>query len=172
MNLADVYRPTPAHIPPKFVNSANDESFNANQQFEAPFIPSINLENTQSTHNGWLIVTPPSVPSSNVELKNNRISASLVNSNTNATSISRSDSDESEASVEGTTRKFDFDNFNPQLQGGFLPIYKSRITSPPPPSSDQSLQPENSDTNKPKGEEKSARSDISLESLIYDDDEI
>lgn len=185
-HLADVYRPTPAHsASPVFVNAANDESVNANQQFEAPFIPSINLENIQSTHNGWLIVTPPSVPSgSHTESKSNRISASLVNSNSNSnssvTSISRSDSNEaveSETSVEGTTKKFDFDSFKPELQGGFMPIYKSGIAQPAVTAAPavQSRESENNETEKPKSEEKSEksdRSDVSLESLIYDDDEI
>lgn len=175
-HLADVYRPTQSfptptqHSTPVFVNAVDDQTLNANQQFQAPFIPSINLENTQSTHNGWAIVTPPTYGgASRTESKNNRISASLVNShsNTNATSISRSDSDEtfeSEASVESTTKKFDFDSFKPDLQGGFMPIYKSTL----PSASSQ----EKSESIKTKSDEKSDRSDISLESLIYDDEEI
>lgn len=184
-HLADVYRPTPAHSTPVFVNAVNDESLNGNQQFQAPFIPSLNLENTQSTHNGWSIVTPPSVPSGpQTESKNNqnhRISSSLVNANANvnantngngngnvnanSTSISRSDSEEtaeSEQSGEITTKRFDFDNFKPDLQGGFMPIYKNNNAA----SAER-------ETEAPKiqSDEKSDRSDFSLGSLFYDDDE-
>lgn len=170
-----MYRPTQSfptptqHSTPVFVNAVNDENQNVNQQFQAPFIPSINLENTQSTHNGWAIVTPPSVFGiSKTESKNHRISASLVNSNSDTISISRSDSveiAESDASVEKTTKKFDFDSFKPDLQGGFMPIYKTALT---PIASSQ----EKNEPSRTKSDEKSDRSDISLESLIYDDDEI
>lgn len=191
-HLADVYRPTPAHhshhSTPVFVNAVpanhhnhntnnhinDDSNLNANQQFQAPFIPSINLENTQSTHNGWLIVTPPSVVagSSNVDSKSNRISASLVNANATS-SISRSDSDEtaeSVASVENTTRKFDFDNFRPDFQSGFVPIYKASTI---PPAAVTSTTERSEPTAQTRADnDKSDHSEISLESLIYDDEEI
>lgn len=185
-----MYRPTPAHhsaavfanvpnapnvptapnIPhvPNVPNVPNvpEQAVNVNQQFQAPFIPSINLENTQSTHNGWLIVTPPTVLSgSNTDSKSNRISASLAN--TNVTSISRSDSGEiveSDASVEKTTKKFDIDSFMPDFQGGFVPIYKNAPITSESKESDKSKAADKMD-------EISDRSDISLESLIYDDND-
>lgn len=196
-HLADVYRPTPAHQAqhsPIYRNTADDDSsINANQQFQAPFIPSINLENTQSTHNGWSIVTPPSLlVGSKNEAKVNRISASLANSNaTSIVSISRSDSGETAehvASVESTTRKFNFDNFKPEFQSGFMPIYKTGIA----PSSLSALSssssssgsatsiapaapipPQKSETVKDQSDEKSTdRSDnFNFESLLYDDDD-
>lgn len=202
-HLADIYRPTPAHQAPHapiYRHTADDDSnSNANQQFQAPFIPSINLENTQSTHNGWSIVTPPSIlhgPKN--EAKVNRISASLANSNaTSSLSISRSDSGETAeevASVESTTRKFDFDHFKPEFQSGFMPIYKSApsslsaslsassssLSSASAPASDTSIAPaapippeKQSETMKTQSDEKSTdRSDnFNLESLLYDDDE-
>lgn len=175
-HLADVYRPTPAHhhSTPVFVNAVNDENPNANQQFQAPFIPSINLENTQSTHNGWLIVTPPTSVvggPSKTDAKSNRISASLINLNATS-SISRSDSEEtaeSVVSVENTTRKFDFDSFKPDFQSGFVPIYKASTNAPP---STPSETPENIEPTQPRTDsDKSDRSEFSLESLFYDDDE-
>lgn len=205
-HLADIYRPTPAHHErhqpphaPIYRPTADEESnHNANQQFQAPFIPSINLENTQSTHNGWSIVTPPSVlHSSKTEAKANRISASLANSNaTSLLSISRSDSGETAeeiASVESTTRKFDFEHFKPEFQSGFMPIYKSgsspslaslsaSLSSSSVPASATSatstapaapIPPEETETVKTQSDEKSLdRSDnFSLASLLYGDDE-
>lgn len=223
-HLADVYRPTPAHQAPAmhtpvFVSVPEDSASAASQQFQAPFIPSINLENTQSTHNGWSIVTPPSVvasaapvvsASAQIESKGNRISASLINANATApapapnasaaTSISRSDSAESiesSSSVERTTKKFDFDNFKPEFQSGFMPIYKNSIApanvvvgppaaSPPAaviattatatPVSSAPISSEHSETVKTKSEqtaeEKSDHSDtFSLESLFYGGDD-
>lgn len=202
-HLADVYRPTPAHQAshtPIYRNTvADDESTNnnANQQFQAPFIPSINLENTQSTHNGWSIVTPPSVSfGANNEPKINRISASLAN--TNATSpvvgsISRSDSGEIGEEFESTTtRKFDFYNFRPEFQSGFMPIYKSAIAPPSLSASSMSssssssesaaavapaapIPSQNIEMVKTQSDEKSTdRSDsdnFNFESLLYDGDD-
>lgn len=195
-HLADIYRPTPAHQaphPPIYRPTADDDSnSNGNQQFQAPFIPSINLENTQSTHNGWSIVTPPSVlHSSKNEAKVNRISASLANSNASSLlSISRSDSGEvaeEMASAESTTKKFDFDHFKPEFQSGFMPIYKSASSSSLSASSSSSsasasatsiassapIPSETSETTKTQSDEKSTdRSDnFNLESLLYDDDD-
>lgn len=195
-HLADIYRPTPAHqaphVPIYRPTVDNDSNNNANQQFQAPFIPSINLENTQSTHNGWSIVTPPTMlHSAKNEAKVNRISASLANTNaTSLLSISRSDSGEAaeevQASAEGTTRKFDFDNFKPEFQSGFMPIYKSAPSSSLSASSSLSVSaaasniapaapipPEKSETEKTQSDEKSTdRSDnFNLESLLYDDDD-
>lgn len=200
-HLADIYRPTPAHhqAPPHAPiyrpPSDDDSNHNANQQFQAPFIPSINLENTQSTHNGWSIVTPPSVLQSvKNEAKVNRISASLANSNaTSLLSISRSDSGETAeeiASVESTTRKFDFEHFKPEFQSGFMPIYKSASSSSslsslsassssssgPAATSTASAAPtlpEKTEPVKTQSDEKSTdRSDnFNLESLLYDDDD-
>lgn len=190
-HLADVYRPTPAHQAlhtPIYRNTPaiDDSNNNANQQFQAPFIPSINLENTQSTHNGWSIVTPPSASiGAKPEPKINRISASLANANaTSLGSISRSDSGETGeqvASIESTTRKFDFYNFRPEFQSGFLPIYKSSI-APLSLSSSESIAPvapvapQKSETVKAQSDEKSTdRSENSdnfnLESLLFDGDD-
>lgn len=198
-HLADVYRPTPAHPvhPVVHRNTVAEEvietNSNANQQFQAPFIPSINLdfrlENTQqSTQNGWSIVTPASVPiGARVEPKINRISASLANAN--VTSISRSDSGETGtgseeiASVESTTRKFDMYNFRPEFQSGFMPIYKNSIAPSPLPSLSSSesgaalanapILPQKSETVKAQSNEKSMdRSDnFSLASLLYGDED-
>lgn len=184
-HLADVYRPTPAHqaavhhSTPVFVN-VPDDTANANQQFQAPFIPSVNLENTQSTHNGWSIVTPPTVVSggSKIESKGNRISASLANAN--VTSISRSDSAETvdvETRVESETGKFDFEHFKPDFQGGFLPIYKNSGGPKPPVTTAapiaSSAAPEKEEEavkmkTPEKAKEKSDQTEFSLESLFYD----
>lgn len=142
----------------------------------APFIPSVNLENTQSTNNGWSVVTPSAIAHHDndveaTELRNNKISTSLSIQNDGSgsgsasasasASGSDSGSDASETSsettnvtdaptVESTTRKFDISNFQPELQGGFRPIYKTAATP----------------TEKPE------RSDSSIDALVYDDEEI
>lgn len=127
------------------------------QSFMAPFFPSVNLENTQSTHNGWSVVTPstPVLESRNdnvaeqSESKSNKISTSLTIQAANETS-SETASAINAATVESTTHKFDISNFQPELQGGFRPIYKT-IEMP-------TVKPE--------------KSDSSIEALVYDDEEI
>lgn len=126
------------------------------QSFMAPFFPSVNLENTQSTHDGWSVVTPstPVLKSRNdnvaeqSESKSNKISTSLTIQDSDETSSEMIVA--SSAAIESTTRKFDISNFQPELQGGFRPIYKT-IEMP-------TVKPENSDT--------------SIEALVYDDEEI
>lgn len=100
------------------------------QSFMAPFFPSVNLENTQSTHNGWSVVTPSSAV---LESRHDSLAAgSEAKSNKISTSLTVQSSDEVVSSetttnspVETTTRKFDINNFQPELQGGFRPIYKT-----------------------------------------------
>lgn len=127
------------------------------QSFMAPFFPSINLENTQSTHNGWSVVTPssPVLESRNdnvaeqSDAKSNKISTSLTIQGSDEISAETSAATTTTA-VESTTRKFDISNFQPELQGGFRPIYKT-IGMP-------TVKPE--------------KSDSSIEALVYDDEEI
>lgn len=136
----------------------------------APFIPSVNLENTQSTNNGWSVVTPSAIAHHDndveaTELRNNQISTSLSIQNDGSASASASASGSDSGSdysatssettnvtdaptVESTTRKFDISNFQPELQGGFRPIFKTAATP----------------TEKPE------RSDSSIDALVYDDE--
>lgn len=134
------------------------------QSFMAPFFPSVNLENTQSTHNGWSVVTPSASPmlesrndnvdaaGENTEAKSssNKISTSLTIQGSEETGSETTAADATNAPVESTTRKFDISNFQPELQGGFRPIYKT-IEMP-------TVKPE--------------KSDSSIEALVYDDEEI
>lgn len=122
----------------------------------APFFPSVNLENTQSTHNGWSVVTAtsPTLESRHDNLaeqsesKSNKISTSLTIQGTNETSSETAAA--TNVPAESTTRTFDISNFQPELQGGFRPIYKT-IEMP-------TVKPE--------------KSDSSIEALVYDDEEI
>lgn len=91
----------------------------------APFFPSVNLENTQSTRNGWSIVTPPTIQSRNDVENNDKISALLVNQKTNDTNSDNRGDGSTEISIETTTKRFDINSFQPELQGGFRPIFKS-----------------------------------------------
>lgn len=184
--MAEVYRPTPAHHSntPLYVNAVPEISQSVNQQFQAPFIPSINLENTQSTHNGWSVVTPstffsnsnlnqPQQQALQSESKNNnnninRISASLSNVNGTVVQAETDNSSSESQSIEDSTKRFDIDSFKPDFQSGFKPIYKT--------SAEQRLEQKSSIESKQPIETKSSdeisdRSDISLESLIYDDEE-
>lgn len=91
----------------------------------APFFPSVNLENTKSTRNGWSIVTPPTIQSRNDVENNDKISALLLNKNLNETKSENRTDESTETHIETTTRKFDINNFQPELQGGFRPIFTS-----------------------------------------------
>lgn len=131
--------------------SENIDSEHSGQNFDAPFFPSINLENTQSTNNGWAVVTPaaalpihPDSIESQNESKNSKISTSLINQSANETSKETS---ESETVAETVTNKFNVENFQPELQGGFKPIYKN-IETP-------AIKQDRSDN---------------IDALIYDDD--
>lgn len=123
----------------------------ADQSFQAPFFPSVNLENTQSTHNGWAVVTPSATTTNSArsdsqnESINIKISSSLVNQRSDKVDISASNVE----AIDSSTRKFDLENFQPELQGGFKPIYKTADST--------AMSPEKEDSG---------------ESLIYEDDEI
>lgn len=170
-----MYRPTPSHhrSTPIFVTAVSEaKNPNANQQFEAPFIPSYNLENKQSTHNGWLVVTPPGPKASDAnapkpaEAKANVISASLANANSNGTSISRSDETdllESVSSAESTTKKFDINSFKPSFESGFLPIVRTTPDEPSVKTQPAKVQQHDHHID---------RSDVSFESLLFDDDDV
>lgn len=174
-----------------YVNAVPEVSENVNQQFQAPFFPSINLENTQSTHNSWSVVTPStfinnlnlistqpqqqqlqqhqlSEPNSN----NNLISASLLN--VNGTVYPNENSSKIQSSIEESTKKFDIESFKPDFLGGFKPIIKSSAERSEAKSVELSPMPSSTRVENESSDEISDRSDIwnsSLESLGYDDEE-
>lgn len=152
----DTYSERIKHDNPQRLDADSSVAAINEQSFMAPFFPSVNLENTQSTHNGWSVITP-STPV--LESRNDNLAEPIdAKSNKISTSLTIHDADESSsettaatnAVAESTTRKFDISNFQPELQGGFRPIYKT-IEMP-------TVKPE--------------KSDSSIEALVYDDEEI
>lgn len=140
--IAIAYSPTESNRPVVFGGSeTNTEQqriehvTNGNRgqpigDFMAPFFPSINLENTQKTHNGWSVVPPVAIQSRSDVEKSDKISALLVNkkpNETNGETVSKDSSTESAEieAIETVTKKFDINTFRPDLQGGFRPIYRT-----------------------------------------------
>lgn len=188
-HLAEIYRPTPAHHSntPIYVNAVPDISESVNQQFQAPFFPSINLENTQSTHNGWSVVTPStfidnlhlnsnqpqqqqlqqqqlSEPKTNSN-SNNLISASLLNINGTVNQSENESSSKIPSSIEESTKKFDIESFKPDFLGGFKPIIKSSAERSESKSVELNPIPSSVSV------ENKSSDEISLESIGYDDEE-
>lgn len=176
-----------------YVNAVPEVSENVNQQFQAPFFPSINLENTQSTHNGWSVVTPStfidnshlisnrlqqqqqqrqqlSEPKTNSK-SNNLISASLLNVNGTVNQSENENSSKIQSNIEESTKKFDIDSFKPDFLGGFKPISKSIEERSETKSVELNPIPSSISIENNSSDEISDRSDISLESLGYDDEE-
>lgn len=121
------------------------------------------------------MVTPPSPKASDAnapkpsEAKANVISASLANANSNVTSSFSDRSDdtdavESVASADTTTKKFDINSFKPNFESGFQPIVQSKKATAESTPVAKQQQPKASD-------EAIDRSDVSFESLFYDDDD-
>lgn len=192
-HLAEIYRPTPPHHSntPMYVNAVPEVSDSVNQQFQAPFFPSINLENTQSTHNGWSVVTPSTFFIDNSHLisnqpqqqqlqqhqqqtqlnepktsnnSNNLISASLLNVNGTDNHSENENSSKIQSSIEESTKKFDIESFKPDFLDGFKPIIKSSAERSEAKSVE--LNPISSSTSV----ENKSSDEISLESLGIDDE--
>ncbi|XP_065371325.1 mucin-2 [Calliphora vicina] len=84
---------------------------NYEKNFMAPFYPSVSLDSVTSTPtNGWNVL--PSSTDNNLYEKNN-IDRSDVGNGDN----------KSGEGVESATKSFELDKFQPELQGGFKPIY-------------------------------------------------
>lgn len=146
----------------EFGNPSQGEHYQ--QNFDAPFFPSVNLESTvQSIHKGWAVVAPAANTKndSKLEKRNDIISPSLMNA-AHISNHRESSNDREPTQVEDGEQmavappKFDLDNFQPELQSGFKPIYPSNA----PQTLDQSHGVQ----------QKSApKNDDSIEALIYDD---
>ncbi|TMW44939.1 hypothetical protein DOY81_009982 [Sarcophaga bullata] len=84
---------------------------NYEKNFMAPFYPSVSLDSVTSTPtNGWNVL--PSSTGQNLYEKNNIDRSDIVSGDNK--------NDETE---ESSTKSFEMDKFQPELQGGFKPIY-------------------------------------------------
>lgn len=84
---------------------------NYEKNFMAPFYPSVSLDSVTSTpSNGWNIL--PSSTDKNLYEKNNIDRSDVANGDTKA-----------DDGTESSTKTFELDKFQPELQGGFKPIY-------------------------------------------------
>lgn len=145
----------------EFGNPSHGEHYQ--QNFDAPFFPSVNLEAVQSTNNGWAVVTPSNIHENptKIEKRNDVISPSLINAihthSKESTADTSSNQIEEGESVEVITQKFNIDSFQPELHSGFKPIYS---VDNPPKSAPASIE-EKSTSN--------VKNDDSIEALIYED---
>lgn len=144
----------------EFGNPSRGENYE--QDFEAPFYPSVNLGNSiPDKRNGWAVVTPTS---------SSAVAAPLLSSKE---MINRSDkhmvdmrnqshgtiTNSSEISNEENTEHFNMNSFQPDFQGGFKPIY-------PAAGKMKTNRPVNDIAPK---SAKLPKDDDSLDALVYED---
>lgn len=143
----------------EFGNPSRGENYQ--QDFQAPFYPSINLEGAPP-RNSWAVVTPSSSTSSAGQYDLNKIDRSdsqAMEHRDNAAQQKDSDNEDDDDSTDmdhtTATEKFSMNKFQPDFQSGFKPII-------PPPilKSTENLEAKSS----------SKHADDSIEALVYDDD--
>lgn len=132
----------------EFGNPSRGENYE--QDFQAPFYPSMNLGGNIPTEkrNGWAVVSPSSL-TSNIDR-----SDSGEDSEEKITPPAQSMQSADEGLVDQNTEHFSMDKFQPDFQSGFKPIY-------PVDSKPQNVAPKTS---------KLPKDDESIEALVYEDD--
>lgn len=141
----------------EFGNPSRGENYQ--QDFQAPFYPSINLEGAPP-RNSWAVVTPPSSSSSVSQYDLNKIDRSdsqAMEHRDNATQNKDDDEDDDDSTDMDhftATEKFSMNKFQPDFQSGFKPII------PPVLKSTEDVEAKSS----------SKHADDSIEALVYDDD--
>lgn len=142
----------------EFGNPSQGEHYQ--QNFDAPFFPSVNLEGAPRPSNGWAVVTPlaHAQNSTKIEKRNDMISPSLMNaghiSNQDRSNTENHQMEEGEKVEIEAQPLFNLDSFQPELQSGFKPIY-------PSDDKQETIAPKSSMPKK----------DDSIEALIYEDTE-
>lgn len=115
-----IHRPV-HHDTDEFGNPSRGENYQ--QDFQAPFYPSVNLDKAPDSKNSWAVVTPAN------KLDTNKIDRSdshnIMEPNDKAAKAEQSTSSSDENVDEMITEKFSMDKFQPEFQGGFKPIYPS-----------------------------------------------
>lgn len=149
----------------EFGNPSHGENYE--QDFQAPFYPSVNLGNSipDKQRNGWAVVTPSaggtssplSLAAALTSSKNMINRSDMHMSDTKNQSHSGAITNSSDISNEDHTENFNMNSFQPDFQGGFKPIY--------PPGSMKTNRPIDI---APKSA-KLPHEDDSIEALVYED---
>lgn len=135
----------------EFGNPSRGENYQ--QDFQAPFYPSVSLGNSPDHRNGWSVLTSTQNLAKNKEIDNR----SDTNVSDDDKKASDSDDDEMMDDMDVNTESFNSEKFQPDFQSGFKPIYPVDMKDNP------------SET--PKIAPKSAKEVDSIEALVYDDEE-
>lgn len=133
----------------EFGNPSRGENYQ--QDFQAPFYPSVSLGNAPDHRNGWSVLSSTQNSAKNKEITNR--------SDTNIESNDKKSDDEDKDMMDEmdvNTESFNSDNFQPDFQSGFKPIYPADMKESP--------------TVTPKAA-KVAKEVDSIEALVYDDED-
>lgn len=137
---------------------------NYQQDFQAPFYPSIKLgNNAPEIKNSWAVVTPAQSKTKQDKISD-RSDRETERTPAMLHHIVESDQTEESNTDELVTEQFSMDKFQPDFQSGFKPIY--------PPTEDLKLVPGPAAVDVQPKFAKHANEDDSIEALVYDDDEI
>lgn len=133
----------------EFGNPSRGENYQ--QDFQAPFYPSVSLGNTPDHRNGWAVLSPAQNSAKNKEIDNR--------SDTHVESNDEKLKDDDEGMIDGmevNTESFNSESFQPDFQSGFKPIYPADMKE--------------SSSVAPKAN-KVAKEVDSIEALVYDDED-
>lgn len=138
----------------EFGNPSRGENYQ--QDFQAPFYPSVNLEKSPP-RNSWAVVTPPP----NFADDHNQIDRSDAHAMEHVVDASGDVEAETETVV-AAKESFNLDSFQPEFQGGFMPIIAPAEMTPPAAAA-AAVQPVKL---------VAKHADDSIEALVYDDDNV
>lgn len=124
---------------------------NYQQDFQAPFYPSVSLGNSPDHRNGWSVLTSTQNLAKNKEI-NNRSDTNVENGDEKA----ENKDDEMIDGMDVNTESFNAESFQPEFQSGFKPIYPADVKESPAVT--------------PKAV-KAAKEVDSIEALVYDDED-
>lgn len=134
----------------EFGNPSRGENYQ--QDFQAPFYPSVSLGNSPDHRNGWAVLSPSQNSAKNKEIDNR--------SDTNIESDGKKSDNENEdmmEDIEMHTESFNSESFKPELQSGFKPIYPAETMNENPTVEGKV--------------NKAAKEVDSIEALVYDDED-
>lgn len=137
----------------EFGNPSRGENYQ--QDFQAPFYPSINLEKSP-TRNSWAVVTPPPKFADD----HNQIDRSDAHAMEHVDAASDEDEAKTETSSAAAKESFSLDSFQPEFQGGFMPIVAPEMPSVAAAAVQTPVKVV------------AKHADDSIEALVYDDDNV
>lgn len=135
----------------EFGNPSRGENYQ--QDFQAPFYPSVSLGNSPDHRNGWAVLTPPTQNTAKNKESINRSDTNVENNDEK--SNGHEESEDMMDDVDVNTESFNSESFQPDFQSGFKPIYPADMKE------DASVTPKTA---------KSAKEVDSIEALVYDDE--